>query len=967
VDNSTRQPLAEAQVLLFTQENEGSSFLASARTNASGIYEVEAKPGDLLIYAYFDLESTLGIDYVPGRRDVSVEEQNLEVSFALLPGATIMTEEEADPRNYHWMQGVYFDLFDQHGPLHLPDSVWSYGDHFDSRALNSSSRAIVVPSGIPVRVSATILLSKEDWGSAPVFSFWIDQQGRYLNVNQGDLLSVNLGELALRFYADNVLYTHWQSTQASASRLEKAGFYIYYEKTGLLRAEKLLNSARSSLSEGDYDGAYASLHEADLVLKDLEESLTSMLTNAPHSAFFISPLLGFTTVAAASILCQERWKRLKLSLVLYGTLFSLLFLLYPGYTVIWESDYRLEALTAPGSLIILLLAVVSLLGPLLLTEGLPSAYRERASAEGLCILSALTAAFSIAARNMKRRRLRTILTFSFMTIAVLGFTVLTSLSLEYGLSIQPLPGQAPSEGFLVRKPLVNQPSSFRAVEPAILEWLQGHPEVTSLAPKLENTPGVVSGSAPPFLGTLQTPGSDTGFNISGILGIYPSLEVEATGMGSMIVQGRFLSDEGLNGILISEEAAEELHVRPNDTLLLYGQEFNLTGVFNDGKLSGLTDLDGASLVPQYVSVAQTPGGLAYIPNRVPSGEVVILHGEAIKGLPLNMMVSRVNVQTRSRGDDLALARLAVLTWPGVEAFASSAGRVQRLFIGSHGVARGFIEATVPLVIVVLSVGVMMLSAVYERRREVTIMSCVGLNPTHIGAVFVAEALTLGLLAGSLGYLLGLVSYRPMSMLSAAVEVRPKVEASWGIVVLCFSIAATLIGFALPAGKASVIATPSLIRRWKLRMEERPKKKEEPWLFHMPIQIRGEDLERFFGFMEDRLRGYVTYRQVDGLKVSGRGAATHLSFTHTFTYGMDRAGVTENELLSVETLPNRYGIQLASRTPRGLPEELEKAYVRETAALIRQFILRYGHRGGGRVSASLSEVSPFGKSLPLLSF
>ena len=53
----------------------------------------------------------------------------------------------------------------------------------------------------------------------------------------------------------------------------------------------------------------------------------------------------------------------------------------------------------------------------------------------------------------------------------------------------------------------------------------------------------------------------------------------------------------------------------------------------------------------------------------------------------------------------------------------------------------------------------MLGAVYERKHGIDIMSCVGLSPFHIAAVFVAEASVLGIIPGSLGYILDLMGYR----------------------------------------------------------------------------------------------------------------------------------------------------------------------------------------------------------------
>jgi len=947
VESAAGQPLADARVIFWSEKEK--MIVARVETDASGSYEVEVKgDGTYWVYASCDYPSTPGFDYVPASRKVSVGGGPLNVSFTLLPGASIVAVGEVRLAGISPMRKVSFSV-DTYGPPSTTDFVTWYGDYStDSLRLNLSSRVVVVPSGMPVKVSVYAYFWSKEYKSGWYedyfsFSFTIDDNGDWMNLAQGDLLSIDLPYSILQSYA-NTLYTIlFLPTQVKIDKAEEAGFYVYYERARLSRAENLLNFARSALKEGDYDGASASLYEALFIFSDVMGALMSMCVNAPQSIFFITPFLGFTAVAVASILFEGRRRRLFASLALYGVLFGLLFVLYPGYSLLRREAYNLWVVTAPGDSIVLLSAVVSFFVPLLLILELPRVYRERTSMEGLRSMSAVVAAFSVAARNLKRRRLRTLLTATFMLISVFAFTTLTSLSFEEGFTIQPKSGQAPSEGFLIQKPLVGQSTPFEPIEPEILEWLEERSEVVLVTPKLENTPLVVSEPSPPPLGVLYAPESNMSFSFSGVLGVYPSLEAQVTKMGSIIVRGRFLSDEDLSGILISEEVAGKLQAEPNSTLELYGQKFNLTGIFDGERLGGLKDLDGMPLIPQYVFMwvlEGVPSPPIYTPYYVPSEGVIIVHGEKAKSLP-KMVISRVDVQTQDPNDIMALARLAVLIWPDVEAFASVAGKIQHLFVGTYGVAKGFIEATVPLALVVLNVGVMMMSAVYERKREVATMSCVGLNPSHITAVFVAEALVIGVVAGSLGYFLGLTSYRLMALFFP-LGVKQKVEAIWGILALCFSIGAAVLGTAIPALKASITATPSLIRRWKIRLEEKPKTAGEPWVLGLPIQIPGEELERFFGFVERRLREYAAYPYswIDNLKVSGRGAATRLTFTYTYT--MERGIVTENELFPVESPPDRYAVKLASRTRRGSTASIDEADIRQTANFIRQLILQYSH-------------------------
>ena len=94
---------------------------------------------------------------------------------------------------------------------------------------------------------------------------------------------------------------------------------------------------------------------------------------------------------------------------------------------------------------------------------------------------------------------------------------------------------------------------------------------------------------------------------------------------------------------------------------------------------------------------------------------------------------------------------------------------------------------IPWAIVVLNVVVTMLNSLFERRREINILSSVGLNPAEIASIFAAEASIMGFIAGGLGYLLGLSFYRLMPLLGLTLEVQQKVSAVRALAAIGISI------------------------------------------------------------------------------------------------------------------------------------------------------------------------------------
>ena len=163
-------------------------------------------------------------------------------------------------------------------------------------------------------------------------------------------------------------------------------------------------------------------------------------------------------------------------------------------------------------------------------------------------------------------------------------------------------------------------------------------------------------------------------------------------------------------------------------------------------------------------------------------------------------------------------------------------------------ARGLTIA-IPWVIVIMAVVVTMLNAIYERRREVAILSSVGLNPSHIRGLFVAESAIIGVLGGGAGYILGLGSYRAMTLLELTVEVRQKVSAIWSFGTLGVAIIAVVVG-ALIAIRYSVIITPSFLRKWT--EGERSANQRAPMDLVIPINPRGDQLESLLRHLRKRI-------------------------------------------------------------------------------------------------------------------
>jgi hypothetical protein len=320
--------------------------------------------------------------------------------------------------------------------------------------------------------------------------------------------------------------------------------------------------------------------------------------------------------------------------------------------------------------------------------------------------------------------------------------------------------------------------------------------------------------------------------------------------------------------------------------------------------------------------------------------VVILIGETASRLPLRIVISRVIIQLRENEDTVSFARALALTFPRVETFASLSNEIIHFYIGYRLIGYGFAESFILLILTSINVGITFLTSVYERRREVMTLSTVGLNPSQISAIFICEALVISLIAGSLGYLLGLMGYHIfLNFSSLAPMVKYKVEASWCILAIFFSMASAMTGALIPALKASIITTPSLLRRFMIPYEGEGK---EFWNIEIPVKIVGKnELLSFFDFMERRLKDYggISHleERVENIMLEGDPNDPESLSLHFYYKKYESTSInTKNKIFATIKENNCYTITLSSRSLS--PNKIEN--IRQTAAFVRRLALEY---------------------------
>ena len=744
-----------------------------------------------------------------------------------------------------------------------------------------------------------------------------------------------------------------QEVERSFEKAQLAGFYISAEKQDLTEAKDLLTSAERKHMEELYGDSYVDVLQAYQIATQVSQRINAMYPEAVTSATFLPLFLVFTAVAVASLLSESQKSKVLLAAIVYVVLLALFYYLYPGS--------RLANVSILIGTSIAYIAVVSVLVIIL-----PRLVKETAFNGRIGLGSAVVALFSLAKRNIRRRKLRFILSLATVTISVASFVALTSASIEYGLLVRRSSRSTPVEGLLVRSAYTLSSAyrefiSFTPMRESDIAWLATRNGSALVAPRLDSFPARIvrfidqhrTTETPYPLGDLVS--SHSSKMIFSVVGVVPSAESSTSHLDSIVKTGRYLTDNDTNAILLSEKTAEKLGVQVGDELSwsprrttpwpIEGRtsSFKLVGIFEDSSLNNLMDLDGQPFLltcqkqleeTRILNGAHTSRTLL----RCLPEEVVITTCQSASSFSSSMLLSRVNVLMDNSSIILPFARELTIT-RNFRVWASVGDSLYFYEMGSFAEIGGS-GIIIALIVVLLTVGTTISASVYERRHEIRILSAVGLNPSHITMLFVEQAVIIGLIGGAFGYLLGTSLYRIFVLFPTDIVVRQKLSLGWSLVALTIGIVVAALGAAVPAIKASIQATPSLLRQWKI--ERKPSSVGEPYVSEIPVKVQRENIDNFVNYVIRRLQEYEEGEPFRIKRIertyerSTEESTTHIKFTYFFSLQIFSFLATNDIAVTIKKNEDVGTVQLSSK---GAGSDEEK-HIRRIASLVRNFIYEW---------------------------
>ena len=474
------------------------------------------------------------------------------------------------------------------------------------------------------------------------------------------------------------------------------------------------------------------------------------------------------------------------------------------------------------------------------------------------------AAFALGISNMRRRKERTLLTC--LTLVLLTFTVLSFTSIVNTIRYNNVdaPGISPYSGILLRLPTWDalQQPAYR-----LLNDEYGGKFV--VAPRAW------------FFGTQQGQQSflhltraHLGTDVKGVAGFTPQ-EAQVSGPQKALSAGRWFHSGDTYTAIIPQGVASSLQITPADvgkvSVNFSGVPYLVIGILDPVKFKALKDLDNETLTPvDYQAQQQSSGSSAsgsassaaqagfqeYLhldPDNVlyvPYSTLINMGGD-LRSVAINMgHGTTVYGELQSLMPRLDLNLYAGGFRNGAKGAVTDAPENHRFSAIGATSSQGLITIIIPILIAALIVLNTMLGSVFERVKEIGIFSSIGLSPTNIAMLFIAEAVVYGIIGAVAGYLIG----QCLSKLISVFHILPglylnfsstSAEMSIGLV-----IAVVLLSTIFPARKASEVATPAVDRTWKV-----PEPEGDVWIIKLPFAVAGAQANGINQFLAEWFRAY----------------------------------------------------------------------------------------------------------------
>lgn len=609
----------------------------------------------------------------------------------------------------------------------------------------------------------------------------------------------------------------------AAAGITSAAINEMHAKSGerLADAQTQLEADRGAAfvrNAGDALATEARVYQAVLdMANDVVRGAVLMLMLLVPFAVVMERLL----VASAKIVHQ-----IVVTLIIFAIMTGILWMVHPAFKI---STQPLTVIMAFGIIFMSLLVIVLILRTFEAELAKLRSGRAESSSAKTSRLGVLSTAIRLSIANMRRRKLRTFLTGMTVVLITFGLLCFVSTSQYKGYRQYALDQKANFTGVLIRQ------TSSRPLPDATLDAVRNCLVGVCDGIERDDIVGRMWWSVPTNKWRLNAVNPKTGKHVE----FFSALGLDRAESNISSIQKLMPHwDRATASCAMAKQAAEYLGVKQGDSVLVAGEALKLVDVFDGDEFDlKARDLDGRSLAPldyttmtsdqltrskatrtgetalQEMAAAEEAGSAAS------EQELRAAPGQSVLILPREMLEEQRSCTLQSvaiHADDAQQARAVAERLADRFAFS--------VLYGAEGEPLQVLASTpllpsvpksllIPLIIAASIIFNTMLSSIAERRHEIYIYTSLGLAPIHVGFLFLAEAMTYGLMGSVFGYVVGQAVATILDALGWLGGMTLNYSGSHAIMVIFMVLVVVMIAALIPAYLAGRMAAPSNKRTW----------------------------------------------------------------------------------------------------------------------------------------------------------
>jgi len=674
----------------------------------------------------------------------------------------------------------------------------------------------------------------------------------------------NIAPLSLATASD-----FWRLNQVRIEEYRKAGVTSPLIDSLHNDADKQMSAAREALADSNTPVLLKASTGAWATEARVYDAVQKMANDVIYAAIFLLLL------AVPFSFCMERlligtpniYKQIGGAFGIFGTMTLALWAFHPAFKI---SSSPLIIVLA-FAIILMSVVVIGVVYGKFDTE-LKRIRSGRGTAEGASIASAsvLMSAVMLGIANMRRRKFRTALTA--ITVILITFAVLcfTSTSRYQGVLSLPTGIDSTYPGLLLRQ------RGFRPMAPNVLDGLRtAYPDKQFV----ELWWTLNSGETKDQVDLVADhDGKTQTVPVAALLGLSPG-GTKVSALGDLLPGFDKLESGAEDVIYLPLNLGEQLKVKAGETISVAGKPLKIAGLFDPSAFDQRASiLSGEPMTPlKYSSGALDASGQKLTDNNadtldldadstadeasasyehLPSTQIAIVPAALSKSLE-NSTLRLVAVRTapddakadvrdesvKSIVSDIT-QRFALATFGG---YSDGVKLVSASNLASVG---GGANVAIPLAIGGLIIFNTMMGSIAERKREIHVYTSLGLAPFHVGALFIAEAMTYGLIGSVFGYIIGQGVGTALLKLGWLGNVTLNYSGSSAMLTLGLILLIVLLSALVPARLASKVAAPSIDRSWRV-----PDPVNNQIIALLPFTINKTAAEGVVGYLSEWLEAH----------------------------------------------------------------------------------------------------------------